>query len=346
IEKALQASRGPMTRLVPFDREGNSLAYSSESVANVLRFAAEQLQAEGKLDEAWEHYRAALCMLQFKACLVAADFPNWQMHAETIVYADLARWAAAPQQTPERIERVLGEITELQRTLPSLLQIAERRLWLIDEDYRSDRYVKDYLGWLEWTGERQRGRRLLDYLIQRQWSTYRSIQEEVDHGRPVQEPVAEWSSGRPVSMFSLLGMSTTLLVPYQNAIEFQAYHGATDWLATETCRRAARIVLALEAFRLRHGELPNGLDQLLTRQAFQLSLQGENGRKPPTLGEYFDALPLDPYSGRWFRYFPQGIRSGTLPANAQRLATKTTFNPDQPCIWSTGGRVRYADAAD
>jgi hypothetical protein len=57
---------------------------------------------------------------------------------------------------------------------------------------------------------------------------------------------------------------------------------ADDVLSVENRRRATVIVLALEAWKAKHGKLPRTLDELV--------------------GAYLDKLPLDPYSGGPYRY--------------------------------------------
>ena len=53
-----------------------------------------------------------------------------------------------------------------------------------------------------------------------------------------------------------------------------------DYTATVASHRAVRVVLALEAWKLKHGSLPKSLAQLV--------------------GPYLDRLPIDPYTGESF----------------------------------------------
>jgi hypothetical protein len=103
----------------------------------------------------------------------------------------------------------------------------------------------------------------------------------------------------------------------------------------ETDRRATIIVLALEAFRLEHGNLPKSLYELA--------------------GNYLDFLPLDPYSGRDFVYFAGGVTADLFEAEVYAsdikayadVATRAWRDPDRsspvelgvPGIWSTGPDV-------
>jgi hypothetical protein len=102
----------------------------------------------------------------------------------------------------------------------------------------------------------------------------------------------------------------------------------------ESDRQATIIVLAIEAYRLDHGQLPKSLDQLA--------------------GDYLDAVPKDPYSGEAFVYFPTGVTVShqeietysyemkSYAESKSRLESRfdaersPPVNPDVPGIWSTG----------
>ncbi len=95
----------------------------------------------------------------------------------------------------------------------------------------------------------------------------------------------------------------------------------------ETAKRATMIRLALEAYRLDHGQLPDSLDQLV--------------------GAYFDELPTDPYSCREFVYFPSGIPQPSTEDEKKQLNSRSWFFwytdwiiPEVPCIWSPGANLR------
>ena len=88
-------------------------------------------------------------------------------------------------------------------------------------------------------------------------------------------------------------------------------------LKVETYRRATRLILALEAWKLDHGGLPQSLEDLQ--------------------GKYLDQLPVDPYTGNAFDYAPQGLPyyvvSGTY------CSAEKTLEPGLPFLacdtWST-----------
>ena len=85
------------------------------------------------------------------------------------------------------------------------------------------------------------------------------------------------------------------------------------WLQSVLNRRSTQLLLALEAWRLEHGAPPESLDELV--------------------GPYFAQLPRDPYSGRNFLYFPNGLPQWReLDYKSQRM-----IHP--PVIWTCGPRL-------
>ena len=75
----------------------------------------------------------------------------------------------------------------------------------------------------------------------------------------------------------------------------------------QSARRGTIIVLALEAYRLTHGELPKSLKKLTNEQ--------------------LKRLPVDPYSAEQYRYFPNGIPDEELSLDSG-LSTSTTLISD------------------
>jgi hypothetical protein len=87
-------------------------------------------------------------------------------------------------------------------------------------------------------------------------------------------------------------------------------------LGQETDYHATLILLALEAWRAEHGQLPEKLDELV--------------------GSELDALPLDPLCARPFLYYPHGFAD--LPTNgwSQSPSAGVFYKPptNQPFLWS------------
>ena len=88
----------------------------------------------------------------------------------------------------------------------------------------------------------------------------------------------------------------------------------------EQRRRATLLLLALEAYRLEQGKLPAKLSELVAA--------------------YLPGVPLDPYSGDDFLYFPEGVPPAVTDIDAVDLAeaqkTWPDMAPGKPGIWSTG----------
>ena len=114
--------------------------------------------------------------------------------------------------------------------------------------------------------------------------------------------------------------------PDLTEIERLDHKAAKQMIGFEAQKHGAMLVLAIEAYRLEYGELPNSLADLQ--------------------GKYFKRWPVDPYSGYEFRYFPQGI----LPDGTEESADATVLGiwqrfggpnivPGQPGVWCTGPNV-------
>jgi hypothetical protein len=99
-----------------------------------------------------------------------------------------------------------------------------------------------------------------------------------------------------------------------------------EYAAAETRRHATRLILALEAWKLQHGELPERLDALV--------------------GPYFDRLPVDPYSGEPFRYFREGVKIA-FPWNQYSPTSERGEMPaNTPFIWSIGAKIEVEPRAE
>ena len=115
-----------------------------------------------------------------------------------------------------------------------------------------------------------------------------------------------------------------------DAVRLNMPRGNLDaWLTVETCRRATRLILALEAWKLEHGGLPPSLDDLK--------------------GKYLDQLPVDPYRGDPFSYEPRG-RLNIVAWRSPNSAETKTIQPGQPflaCVyWTTQGSAAGSDECE
>ncbi len=229
-------------------------------------------------------------------------------------------WATRPGQTPERLRRAVATLDEWQRTVPPPTDSVEagyvwlRRLFDFDPDALAaeaarDKYFAKTIDrlvslstFMPW--EMARARRAVGVLTDLQMHFARAIVENVADGKPTSRLTHQEYSPRRIE----IEQSTPLLAmfPLYNQSQF-------NWLEGELRRSTARILLALEAYRLEHGDLPETLEKLA--------------------GVYLPKLPRDPYSGVDFRYFPHG-----LPERREMFFwTHEYVTPPQ--LWSCGSRL-------
>ncbi len=297
------------------------------------------LQAEGKLDEALERYLAAL---RFSAHLRRRTmWPQGADRVETYVYEQLGRWAAHPQQTGQRIRKALAGLEQITANLPSPSDaIKWEYLWMqriIAADpsalAAADMKPNDvslmtlWARWLPW--EQARARRLLNRIAARDLRRFQGIERAAVEGRRI----PDWG-GYPrlhyhtEEIFALREIVNFPSVDY--GCDYLIFDLIRDFTEMEARRRAMRLLLALQAWKCERGELPESLDVLV--------------------GPHLDRMPVDPFAGEPFRYFPQGVPIpldwGRWPYSAAYDGPKT-LPAEKPFIWSAGWRIAtYRSAPD
>jgi hypothetical protein len=109
-----------------------------------------------------------------------------------------------------------------------------------------------------------------------------------------------------------------------------------DYTAMVTLRRAACLIIALEAWKLQHGSLPEHLEDLV--------------------GTCLDHLPIDPYSGKQFCYARDGVKDRLQwsqpalrnllwrPGNVKDL-TSGEIASNTPFIWAEGAELQRQSIA-
>jgi hypothetical protein len=114
--------------------------------------------------------------------------------------------------------------------------------------------------------------------------------------------------------------------PNLSDIERLDREAASEVIYFEAQKRGAMIVLALQAYRLEHSELPKSLADLQ--------------------GAYLNRWPLDPYSGMEFRYFPSGAPLGGTEESTSSAAMEIwsrdagpPIRPGTPGVWCTGPEI-------
>jgi len=334
IALTLKASRRPACDF--FDPRSDlskaEVLWRCRSLGNLLIASAAQLESEGKLDAALERYLAAI-----RVSLHVRHRGGWQGadaadRFEREVYDHLTSWAAKPGQTPQQIKAAIRQLADLTQNVPSRSDVIESEcLWIRGlmsaypdtlarklEFGRSPRvWAALTAQWLPW--ERARALRVLDFVTARELESFYRVEATVAQGRSFVLPEKDPESWAMMK-----------LTPFMAAFYLeQSRQQARQLAAMETHRRAVCLLLALQAWKIEHGELPKTLDELV--------------------GPYLDRLPLDPYPGESFRYFPEGLPISItwLPWNASVVPWSSNkpevVKAGTPFIWSTGLAVRVSE---
>jgi tetratricopeptide (TPR) repeat protein len=329
-------------------RDKSSYTYLYEHLGllgSVLIGSGDQLLAEGKLDAALDRYFAALQL--FNRTASEQVLASWRQGTTAVswesAFGNIIHWAGAKDQTPQRL---IGAIQRLQAVAPADLHLDDtlkdsyliaRRVVQGDEfaNTMSDvGYAPTTAGQVLWTmlmpWERDRALRVLNLLAKSELHTIPFVEQvlsgELAHGassgRSLSLVLAENRAGVSLAQsnngyaIDVLQLEKTT-VPNLNGINRIGERAAEEIVEFEAWRRGIMLVLALQAYRLEHGKLPDSLAALK--------------------GDYFEVLPPDPYSGLEFRYFPDGL---PLIVTEPRLHTRNAeFVPRQPGVWCTSPDV-------
>ena len=297
----------------------------------LLLLSARELEAEGELDEALDRYLAALRVGRHIA--QHGVFEQFWVGRATIddAFRRMDHWAAHPQQTVDRIRRAIQGVedeTSDWATLADAIKNSHRTRWQpvfvgwenIPRSYGHNyaAYPCSFLAWpcglCPW--EEVRKMRAQDALYAHLLVRSREAQQRLespsaDMGQWFWSTFGSLFAGFTDREYSWI-RSTPLL---RDGTDLPAPALFVEHLTdAETQRRALLITLGLAGWRLEHGELPQRLDALI--------------------GTFLDTLPLDPWSGRQFQYFPEGLVA-TLFSYRHRLHPNR-IQPGQPLLWSVG----------
>jgi hypothetical protein len=349
IALALRASRGSFVHPIGEDPELRRI----QDLGQWVVLAAVILENEGKLDAALEHYMAAI---RIYAQVGSSDLHGaWSAdRLEPAIYAHLRRWAARPQQTAARLLAAQRQLTKTiprdSLTAPLKLEYLYLRRILEGDMAGTTRIISGKVTplsvgvmlWLQLPWERARALRLLNLQTRLELlaaEQYYGAREPLLGMAFDPESLAalrwmerSFSRSRPTELFYVLRQELSL-----TPISYYSWEGREAerrrWFSTlaetiwalETMRNATRLVLALEAWKLEHGSLPKRLEELV--------------------GHGLDRLPLDPYSGEPFRYFPAGLKLPLHPAQPlgrTGWSSGGTVPAQTPFLWSTGMNARKA----
>lgn len=314
IQMAIDASRrstcaflDPSTTNMnePFDR-----CHRMAALAELVLLAARPLEAEGKLDEAAEHYLAVLRMANH----LSEDGLLIQSYFAVTLREQVAHWipwwAAQPQQSSERILRLQTQLLATLKAAPPMSRAYEAE-YLAQRHTLEDapapfQYIhllnQPLVGWivnhlLFW--ERDRAIRLLDI----------DFADHVEGIRRADRLLSNWQSGALEPLLSAerdqrferwrattLGHSLSQLPDLHKSLLFATFP-----------ERALPLLLGLYARRNERGKFPSNLSVLV--------------------GQYLDALPVDPFTGQPFAFEPEGFPNDLAEFS---IAAR------QPVLWSPG----------
>jgi hypothetical protein len=310
---------------------------------DLLLASAAALVADGKLDEAWERYVAALRLANEERLRGCAGSYHSGDRIEEEVWGRLTRWASHPQQTSDRIKAAIRGLERLSRDVPSATEMVKdayveavrplegdfRRVE--NDDTQSVRMLRLTHALLPW--ETARARRLASYFTASNLARVQAVEQAIASGAPTTrsqraDNAMYDSRQREIRQFEAWRRTTPLVSHSSWSHPHEAFWRDHSLLQPEMYRRVVRVQLALLAWRHKHGQFPEKLDELV--------------------GPYFDQLPLDPCCGRPFRYEPKGWPrdSRWVPQNyfmhrlgrSAKLGEPAVFVVDagSPVLWSPG----------
>jgi len=326
------------------------------TLANMMVRNAAVLQRQGRLDAALEQYLAAIRIAaQYrKWCQIRVGFSGYSADSfERNIYGQLPYWAACPKQTPKRILAAMQRLEKVERIArasddgPIKLQYLILKRILngdVEAIYTATSLKENYVApftklWLRLPWEKARALRWLDYQthygLKGDWGDWPWLAAQlVSNNATINGQIEGQVTVERLRAGELLfNLEREInFLPYQaDPISWQAgqFKLEQERLDTETARRATQVVLALEAWKLRHGSLPKELGELV--------------------GPCLDKMPLDPRASQPFRYFRDGVK---IPLNWRQPQYSMSASPRPetlpagvPFIWSRGANVRRDESA-
>jgi hypothetical protein len=294
---------------------------------NLLLLEAEDRQEARDQDGAWQAFEMALEVLRRFRLRASANEILEADWAEADVLHQLARWAADPQQTRQRIQVALTALENAERRGLTGDTAAKRHHVALLDALRgdvsgladNDPWLPELPVWQLRSGwwpfwERQRTERLLNYATQASLTGHARLAARIQAGGVTGLPEL------PPLTSEVMQYSGNTWFP-----DVYNYVGAgymTDSLVARTITgRGTRILMALADWRREHGGLPDSLEALV--------------------GPYFGRLPVDPTTGEPFLYFPHGIPEEIGPPRFGGFAADESEMPvhlpvGRPFLWSPG----------
>lgn len=262
---------------------------SAPSFQRLLCEDAQRLTAEDRLDEAWERIEAAQVTLH----RARQSYPYsvspfvYGARLRAMLHEAVAAWLAAPGQTPERIREAIGRwrLPQPRNRHTVLWRVyVSQCVW---QDPARAAIVFDLptleppvYFWLSVIGEQERQRRAVGIVARRDFR----VAEYLDS-------LARGSAVVPPEDFSFASdyfeRQKYVWMPPYGYLWYQAPETRLGRDESSLAEYAALIEMALVAYRLENDRWPQNLDALR--------------------GDYLMEVPHDPFSGRPFRYYPNGL---------------------------------------
>lgn len=321
LAMVLEAASGPDCAFpvhVPSDDASN---HRFVELGQLVVLSARRLEDGGDLDAAWKRYQAGFSMARHfrgQRGLFGEFLGN---SIEQMVFDRLFFWGAHENQTPDRIRAAIDHIDKLTALRPMTAEILDEYGEL------SARLFSDGDSWSPFGGPATLSRALVRWMP---WELTRSkrtlaLFAKLDIGdveaaesalAGERQPADAWYYEQPYARWKVEQLArTSLFFGFDSRNE--SFHGFSRSLVDSrrqavAYRRAARLVLAAEAWRLEHDALPDTLAQLEA-----------DGLNP---------MPADPYTNKPFEYAQFGLRARVSSNNARLITPQTPllFSPATP----------------
>jgi hypothetical protein len=252
-------------------------------------------EMRGDLDEAWKRYRTALSIIRSWTLAYGPAGPVYEAELE----GRMMLWAALPDQTPERVREARRWFARWCSEMPTVAHTHQleylRLARFLDRDPEvwSEEFTPTEKFWLQGVSyaafwEIARSRRVLDQLSNADLQTLAELEATLSSGESIAPLLNANFQAYPNAW-----RDPQLEQWLADSFWLRKYHTLTDrpevlgWIIAITRRRAVETILALEEWRLQHGELPADLNALV--------------------GSELEQLPHDPWTGRPFAYAPKGL---------------------------------------
>jgi hypothetical protein len=308
VSMVLEASRRSdcdfFNPLSPFD-----LPRQVVRLAGLVFLSGRQLEADGNVDAALERY---LSVLRVAGHLRRrASSPGNADAVELWINEYLPYWAARPGQTSRRVLVAVRRADDVLAASPPRSDCIKSHYLLLRAylegdpqalahfvpDERERLFAQATLRCLFW--ERARSLCALDVWTSDAMERCVRAESSAAAGGRI-----DFAPGAPLggSWWDRVAQTTPLLRG-----EADPANLIRGLLGLETHRRVMRSLMALEAWKLDHGRLPESLEELR--------------------GKYVDRLPVDPFRGRLFRYYRSGVRFSLRDTRGR------TIEPGRPFLW-------------